>query len=246
MHSLDTVVESYVPLTPSHWTADHLRTINFNALPAAPLLTAQEAMPLLPDFDLWDVWPLQTVDGSIAEIAGGSLWMILSAPRFPDPNMRHDFARTRLLHKVGDAWRDCGNLFPDGLNPAQREWSGSAILEHNRVTAYFTAAGRTGAQLPSFEQRLFQTDGAIDLTGAFPRIRDWSKPVQSVVNDGRYYVDVRADPGVPGLINGFRDPYWFQDPADGRRALLFTGSLAGAKLPYSGVIGIALASCCYF
>jgi levansucrase len=228
---------------PSIWSVDHLRTLGETGWMAAPLIKEADIDRFCPELDLWDIWPLQLDDGSIAEIAGGSLWMILSAPKLPDPNLRHDFARTRLVLRKEEQWIDCGNLFPDGLNPGAREWSGSARFNHatNTVTAYFTAAGRAGQTGQSFEQRLFQTTGTLDLSGPLPKITGWSTAEQSVENNGTHYIDLAVDQGIPGRIRGFRDPYWFRDPANGIAYLLFTGSLQGAMSDYNGVVGLAVA-----
>jgi levansucrase len=201
-------------------------------------------MPILPGHDLWDVWPLQSPDGSIAEIAGGQLWMVLSAPKMDDPGLRHDIARTRLLFRRDGAWLDCGLLFPDNLNPGSREWSGAACFDAaaGQVNAYFTAAGRRDGAPRSFEQRLFQTSGRLDLSGALPSISGWAPPLPLVENDGEHYVDLAADQGVPGNIRGFRDPYWLCDPADGLEYILFTGSQAGSPHSHNGVIGLARSS----
>lgn len=228
---------------PSLWSADNLRTLGETGWIAAPLINEADIHRFCPKLDLWDIWPLQLDDGSVAEIAGGSLWMILSAPKLPDPNLRHDVARTRLMLRKGAKWIDCGNLFPDGLNPGAREWSGSARFDPatNTVTAYFTAAGRAGQTGQSFEQRLFQTMGTLDLSGSLPVITGWSTAKQSVENDGTFYIDLTMDQGMPGRIRGFRDPYWFRDPATGIAYLLFTGSLQGAASDYNGVVGLAVA-----
>lgn len=227
----------------SRWTAVHIAEIANRPLPQAPLIGADSAMPLLPDHDLWDLWPLQNRDGSVAEITGGELWMILSAPRRPDPGMRHDIARTRLMFRQGSDWRDIGLLFPDDLNPGSREWSGSARYDADTgsVTAYFTAAGRRGEATASFEQRLFQATGTLDLSGAFPAIKNWSNTALLVGNDGVHYVDLANDQGRSGSIRGFRDPYWLRDPVDGQAYILFTGSQPGGTPDCSGVIGIAVA-----
>jgi levansucrase len=227
----------------SRWTRAHVAGILQRPLPEAPVIMAADAKPLLPGEDLWDLWPLQNPDGSVADIAGGELWMVLSAPRLADPAMRHDIARTRLLHRVGQQWRDCGLLFPDDLNPGTREWSGSARYNSSdgQVTAYFTATGRRGEPGQSFEQRLFQTNGHLDLSGPLPAISNWSVASPIAVNDGGFYVDLRVEQGVPGNIKGFRDPYWFCDPADGHAYILFTGSQAGSGSSHNGVVGLAVA-----
>lgn len=227
----------------SLWTAAHVAAIADIPLPQAPPINADAAVPLLSGHDLWDLWPLQNRDGSVAGIADGELWMILSAPRQPDPGMRHDIARTRLIFRQGSAWHDLGLLFPDDLNPGSREWSGSALYDarSGNVTAYFTAAGRREEATSSFEQRLFQTTGTLDLSGALPAIKGWSSVEPLVVNDGTHYVDLATDQGRPGSIRGFRDPYWFRDPFDGRAYILFTGSQPGGVADCSGVVGIAVA-----
>lgn len=228
----------------SLWTAAHVAAINDGPLPQAPLINAEAVKPMLPEHDLWDLWPLQNPDGSVAEIAGGELWMILSAPRQPDPGMRHDIARTRLMFRCGADWHDCGLLFPDDLNPGSREWSGSALYHANsaRITAYFTAAGRRGETASNFEQRLFQATGTLDLSGALPAIDGWSNAEPLVVNDGTHYVDLTRKQGRPGSIRGFRDPYWFRDSLDRRAYILFAGSQPGGVADCSGVIGIAAAN----
>lgn len=229
----------------SRWTADHIVRLGTD-VPCGTVIDAAQAAPILPELVLWDLWPLQLDDGAVARVAGGELWMILSAPRTDDPDDRHDLARIRLFHRVGDAWRDCGALLPDGFAPGSREWSGSARLdpESGIVTLWFTAAGHRGQSERSFEQRLFHCTGSLVLDGPAPRIRNWSPLMLSVRNDGTHYADLAVDQGIPGRIKGFRDPYWFRDPADGQGYILFTASKArhASQSDYDGVVGIAAAS----
>jgi levansucrase len=230
----------------SFWRAEHVAAIADVPLPQSKIINADLAAPLSPQLSLWDIWPVQLDDGSVAPIANGSLWVMLSAPRKPDPDERHSVARMRLIYRHNDRWIDCGDLLPDGFSPGSREWSGSTRFDPktNQVTLWFTAAGRVGATEPNFEQRLFQAVGQLDLSGALPKLVDWTGLTETVSNDGRFYADLRTDQGVPGRIKGFRDPYWFRDPADGRGYILFTGSKPSAKSnsAYNGVIGIAAAT----
>ena len=174
------------------------------------------------------------------------MWVVLSAPRRDDPNQRHNEARMRLLHRTGEQWHDCGNLLPDGFAPGSREWSGSTRLDPatGAVTLWFTATGRRGEAEHDFEQRLFHASGSLDLSGAHPAITQWHDLTQTVVNDGVHYADLAVNQGVPGQIKGFRDPYWFRDPADGKGYILFTGSKSAASslTGNDGVIGIAAAA----
>jgi levansucrase len=229
----------------SLWTAEHIALIGTDAWPASGLIRADDAKPLLPEILLWDIWPIQLDNGEVAKISRGSLWVILSAPHSDDPNDRHGVARMRLLLRTSANWVDCGNLLPDGFSPGSREWSGATRFDPttDQVTLWFTAAGRRGEQVADFEQRLFHAVGRLDVSGEYPCVRDWADLTETAVNDGAHYADLRHEQGVEGRIKGYRDPYWFRDPADGKGYVLFTGSKAAAvsRSDYDGVIGIARA-----
>jgi levansucrase len=230
----------------SFWTAEHISLLSPSVcLPQTAVITQAQAMPLIPDMELWDIWPVQDDTGNLVDVSGNSLWIMLSAPRSDDPDDRHNIARMRLIQLLENEWIDCGPLLPDGFSPGSREWSGSTRLntETNQVTLWFTASGRRGDAVPNFEQRLFQTTGTLDLSGATPRIINWSDLHTCVDNDGEYYADLTINQGVPGRIKGFRDPYWFRDPLNGKGYLLFTGSKSAHESgsDYDGVIGIAAA-----
>ena len=196
---------------------------------------------MIPDLDLWDFWPVQRRDGQVAGIAGGTLWMALSAPRLADPDDRHAIARIRHLWEKEGHWHDLGPLLPDGLNPGKREWSGSAWLEEDdrTLTLYFTASGRTDDSVMSFEQRLFGTRAAMSVADGKPALNNWSTPRELAPNDGTVYQLVARNEGRPGAVKGYRDPYWFHDPASGEGYLLFTGSLAQSHHSHNGCIGMA-------
>jgi levansucrase len=232
-------------VAPSVWSAAHVAAIAHTALPGAALIGADDALPIIPELSLWDVWPVQLDDGSVAEVAGGSLWVTLSAPRMPDPDERHNVARMRLLHCLNGEWIDCGLLLPDGFSPGSREWSGSTRYDPHtgEITLWFTVAGRRGESKTDFEQRLFQATGQLDSAGAKPFIKEWCLLAESGQNDGTLYADLRHNQGIPGRIKGFRDPFWFRDPADCNGYLLFTGSksASSSQSDYDGVIGLASA-----
>jgi levansucrase len=223
-----------------------LAQIDFANLPSPRIFGQGDVQHLDPALTLWDIWPVQLDNGDLVELDSGSLWVMLSAPRLPDPDVRHNMARMRLLLKTQAGWRDCGNLLPDGFSPGSREWSGSTRLnpDTGEVTLWFTAAGRRDEVKPDFEQRLFHAVGTLDATGSLPRVTGWHSLTQTVVNTGEFYADLSVTQGVPGQIKGFRDPYWFRDPADGAGYVLFTASRAShlPPSPYDGVIGLARAT----
>lgn len=225
----------------SRWTREAVARISTAPIPTAPLIDRNRLAPILPGIDLWDYWPVQERDGRTASIAGGTLHMLLAAPAVGDPDERHAIARIRLMHQTDAGWHDLGNLLPDGLSPGSREWSGSAIIDerHDRVTLYFTAAGRRGEARPSFDQRLFETEARLSIIDGIPRLEPWLEAVESVAADGQIYDTDMTGGGAIGTIKAFRDPAWFRDPADAHEYLLFAASLAQSSSPWNGAVGIA-------
>jgi len=222
------------------WSPAAVAAIAGRPLPSVPRIDRAALPPLLPGIDLWDLWPVQEEDGRVAALAGGALYMILSAPAAPDPDARHGKARIRLLHKRGGRWTDLGPLLPDGITPGSREWAGSAVVNpsHRQLTLYFTAAGRQGEAAISFDQRLFEIRARLDLSRGI-RLDQWTEPVEILHSDGMIYARDMAGGGAVGTIKAFRDPAFFRDPADGCDYLLFSGSAAGSSSPWNGVIGLA-------
>lgn len=225
----------------SVWSPGAVAAIANGPVSYAPLIETGAATPVLSGFDLWDYWPVQERDGTTANIAGGTLHMLLSAPVLPDPDQRHALARIRLMHQTNAGWRDLGPLLPDGFSPGSREWSGSAIVSaaHDSITLYFTAAGHRDELTVSFNQRLFETRAPLAVDGNVPRLGPWSKPVESVKADGTTYVRDMAGGGAIGTIKAFRDPAWFRDPADGAEYLVFAASLAASQSDWNGAVGLA-------
>ncbi|MBP6580054.1 MAG: glycoside hydrolase family 68 protein [Sphingorhabdus sp.] len=219
----------------SAWTHKHVLRIAEQDFDTVDVITGHHAAPLLPGIVLWDMWPVQTTDGRIAQIAGGSLWMALAAPDRSNPALRHFEARIRLLHLQEERWRDLGWALPNTDYAFEREWAGTALLKHGIVSLFFTAAG-VAANPGGYQQRLFETHGTLQADG---QISDWSPLQESVANNGVHYHVADQQEGEPGKIKAFRDPAYFCDPADGKEYLLFTGSLAGATSNYNGAIGIA-------
>lgn len=222
----------------SAWTSEMVAAAARAPLPAIALIDADAARPVLPGLYLWDMWPVTEVDGTTARFDGAELWLVLAAPRAGDPGERHHQSRIRLLRCRDGAWTDLGNVMPDGFSPGSREWAGSAVVDagHERVTLYFTAAGRRGEVAVTFEQRLFAASAA--LAGG-PVLTGWAPPVEIVANDGVAYAPTHDSHGGAGQIKGFRDPAWFRDPADGADYMLFTGSSSPAAGAFDGVVGIA-------
>lgn len=223
------------------WSAHAVAAIADTPIRTSPLIDPAAGKPILPGFDLWDYWPVQERNGSTAQIAGGTLNMLLSAPILPNPDQRHAIARLRLMHQTPAGWRDLGPVLPDGLSPGSREWSGSAIVSpaHDRVTLYFTAAGHRDEAEVGFDQRMFECSATLEIRDGVPRLTDWTTPVESIVADGVIYTREMAGGGAIGTIKAFRDPAWFRDPVDGAEYLVFAASLAQSPSPWNGAVGLA-------
>ncbi len=228
----------------SAWKGEHLTAIQDGHQQRIPVIGAGDVKSCSNGLDLWDMWPLTSRNGALSAVKGGVLWFILSAPRLADPAQRHAVARIRLMLQQPDGWVDCGNALPDDLSPGSREWAGSAILDPQSlsVTLFFTAAGRSEEAETTFEQRLFQSSGTLDLSGPAPCIRNWSAPAESVASDDRIYVRANQSKGKAGTIKAFRDPAYFRDPANGVSYLLFAGSLRRSLSAFNGCVGLAQAA----
>lgn len=223
------------------WSARDIAAIADHPIPYAPVIDPAKVLKALPGFDLWDHWPVQERDGRTAQIVGGTLHLLLSAPILPDPEQRHGQARIRLMHHTVEGWRDLGDLFPDGYSPGSREWSGSAIIapEHDRVTVYFTAAGHRGEAEPSFDQRMFACSAPLAVVDNLPRLGPWTALRELVSPDGATYAREMGGGGAIGTIKAFRDPAWFCDPRDGAEYLVFAASDARSTSRWNGMIGLA-------
>ncbi|MDE2403452.1 MAG: glycoside hydrolase family 68 protein [Sphingomonadales bacterium] len=224
----------------SRWAPEQVAAIHEGAAHAIPRVERAALRPVLPGLDLWDLWPLQAVDGTTARFDGWALWFVLSAPALPDPEARHGVARIRLIGERDGEWRDHGDALPDGFNPGSREWAGSARYDagNGAVTLFWTVAGMPGEAQATFAQRMFETTGRLAATGERFAISGWSAPREIAGGPIPHYMLVTQAEGVPGFIKGFRDPAHFRDPADGCTYLTFTASLKDAKSAWNGCIGL--------
>lgn len=235
---LDSCVSSLVA---SIWSPEHVRTADASHLRAIPLITQEDIKDILPGLQLWDCWTIDAPDGSAIRFDGWRGWVIMCAPRSIHPDLRHDVARLRLAMERDGEWRDCGFLLPEDRNPGSREWAGSTVYDptSGALTLFFTATGRRGEPQRTFEQRLFQISGMLAFDGEHLQASGWGQVTENVIADGVDYVVVNQHEGVPGFIKGFRDPFYFRDPADGVDYLLFTASAKQSLSDFNGVIGIA-------
>lgn len=219
----------------SAWTPDHVAAIlsldRGEVPPLGPRLSPEAGRGRY----YWDMWPVQDAQGRIARLGGREMWMALTAPDRGDPGLRHFEAKIRWLERTAAGWIDRGPVLPERAVPYEREWAGSALIDGDRLTLYFTGAG-TAERPGGYQQRLFEASASVDADGT---VSGWSEPRPSIAAVIPDYHPADAHEGEPGRIKAFRDPAFFRDPADGRDYLIFTASLAASTSPWNGAVGIA-------
>lgn len=231
-------------ISPSRWSFSSFQQALHRSYVTSPPIAQSDIIRLSASLDIWDAWPVQADDGHPVRVAPDTtLWMALGAPHFEDPDERHGHARIHLLQHDGQGWQYLGPAMPDGFSPGSREWSGSAVLAADGVnlTLYFTATGRRGEPLLSFEQRLFSASATLDGSDGTFRFVDWRDLAEIVQPDPAHYMPSDAGTGAIGTIKAFRDPAYFRDPLNQKRYLFFAGSAATGDAAFNGVVGAAVA-----
>ncbi|KKW89703.1 glycoside hydrolase family 68 protein [Sphingobium chungbukense] len=226
------------------WTANHVAALTDGDVSCTARIAVQDVIPICDELGIWDAWPIQHVDGHPYRLPEGrEIWMALGAPRFDDPDDRHGHARIHLILREAQGWRHLGPAMPETFSPGSREWSGSAVVGDDgmTVTLYFTATGRRGEAIPSFEQRIFSAEATLDGVFGDPRLIDWRGLREIVERDPAHYMSTLQGPAIVGQIKAFRDPAFFRDPIGGSDYLFFAGSCASSQSSYNGVVGVAVA-----
>jgi levansucrase len=210
---------------PARWSRHHLDQLTGAHTTTAPAIIGSPPR-VLPDHDVWDMWPVQEEDGFTAVVHGSELWMALSAPAVGHPERRHDHARIRLLGRSDRGWADLGHVFADGTSPGSREWSGSAVRRPDgTVSVFYTATGDRGETRPTFRQQVVEARPKLTTDQDAIRLERHVEHRVILRPDGHTYLTADELDGGPGRIRAFRDPGWFRDPADGREYLLVAASV---------------------
>lgn len=211
---------------PTIWSRQQAQNFELTKENTAPNIDANFKLAA-PDLWIWDTWPLTKKDGSVATVNGYKVIFALTAPRSVDWNKRHDIAIISCFYSVdGENWTYEGSAYNPEDAFGSRQWAGSAMLDENgKVQLFYTASGRKGEAVKTFEQRLAKTTFDISADKNGVHLSNWSKHQVILEPDGVYYQTMQQEKGP--ILYSFRDPFFFKDPKTGKEYLLFEGNKGG-------------------
>ena len=195
------------------------------------------------DLDVWDSWPLQNADGTVANYKGYNIVFALAG----DPQRGWDTHIYLFYQKIGDksidSWKNAGRVFKDSdpldsndpiLKDQAEEWSGSATLTSDgKVRLFYTnrhpwapERGLYGKQtlttaqvnISKIDKSTLKINGIEDLKSIFDG------------GDGTIYQNVMQG-NIQGDNHTLRDPHYVED--NGRKYLVFEAN-TGTKYFYQG------------
>lgn len=196
------------------------------------------------DLDVWDSWPLQNADGTVANYNGYNLVFALAG----DPERPWDTHIYLFYQKIGDtsidSWKSAGRVFKYSdqleandsiLKDQAEEWSGSATLTADgKVRLFYTnrhpwdpQRGFYGKQtLTTAQVNLSQLDGdTLKIDGV--------EDLKSIFDggDGKVYQNIEQGNVTAGDNHTLRDPHYVED--NGHKYLVFEAN-TGTEDGYQG------------
>ncbi|MFX3619322.1 MAG: glycoside hydrolase family 68 protein [Sporolactobacillus sp.] len=195
------------------------------------------------DLDVWDSWPLQNADGTVADYHGYHIVFALAGK----PNNGSDTFIYMFYQKIGDtsidSWKNAGRVFdPDAhlktndpiLKQQSEEWSGSATLTSDGKMRLFY----TDRQPWDTDKQLY---GKQTLTTAQVNVSqpdpdslkiDGTEDLKSIFDgDGKYYQTIKQGIEQDQDNHTLRDPHYVED--NGHKYLVFEAN-TGEKDGYQG------------
>ncbi|TDC18638.1 hypothetical protein E1265_24980 [Streptomyces sp. 8K308] len=130
-------------IRPTRWTRRDLDRLAEEPATTAPVIDPATTPRVLPDHDIWDLWPVQREDGTTATVPEGELWMTPSPPAVGHPEHRHDSRASTCWPGPATAGRTSGTPSPTrvprqprvvGVRPPATRRHGVRLLRHHRRT----------------------------------------------------------------------------------------------------------------
>lgn len=231
----------------SGWTWEDAAKIRLDETNVAPKIEGFVNLAEDANVWVWDSWVLRNRDTSLAQVNGYYVIFSLVAPRSLAPEERHNNARIGYWYsRDGRNWKFAGRVFPEEDGLGSRQWSGGALYDKGNLYLFYTAVGRKREPQVRFEQRIAVAKAKIVANAAGLGFTNWV-PHQIIVEpEGVHYQTeiqsnstpeglVEPEPGPSSdaadgshnIIYSFRDPWFFEDPEDGKSYLLFAASTPG-------------------
>ncbi|RYM05564.1 hypothetical protein EWH99_05755 [Sporolactobacillus sp. THM7-7] len=200
------------------------------------------------DLDVWDSWPLQNQDGTVADYHGYHIVFALAG----QPKTLETFIYV-FYQKIGEtsieSWKNAGRVFgvQDSINSNDpylshqtEEWSGSAVKLGDEIRLFYTdysgagpvGTGDSNQVLTTAKVHVSLDDGQLKIAGT-----DDHKSV--FPGDGKFYQNVSQfhDEGLWNSGDNFtlRDPHYVED--NGHKYLVFEGN-TGTEDGYQGELSL--------
>ncbi|MEK4062662.1 MULTISPECIES: glycoside hydrolase family 68 protein [Paenibacillus] len=197
------------------------------------------------ELDVWDSWPLQNADGTVAEYNGYHIVFALAG----DPEKGWDTFVYMFYQKVGDtsidSWKNAGRVFKNSdkyvsndpiLNNQAEEWSGSATLtKEGKVRLFYTnRQGWDPANNFFGKQTLTTAQVNVSKPDADTLKVDGVEDLKSIFDgDSKFYqnVDQAFGEGNYDDNHTLRDPHYVED--NGHKYLVFEAN-TGTETGYQG------------
>lgn len=197
------------------------------------------------NMDVWDTWPLQNADGTVANYKGYNIVFGLAG----DPKRGSDTFIYLFYKKAGDnsieSWKNAGRVFKDTdklgpndpiLNNQSEEWSGSATLTSDGEVRLFYTNRHPWAPEQGFFGKQTLTTAQINVSQPEDGLLkiDGVEDLKSIFDgDGKNYqtVDQAFGAGDYSDNHTLRDPHYVED--NGRKYLIFEAN-TGTETGYQG------------
>lgn len=214
------------------WSRQQAETVALTQVNTAPKIETDFDL-VAPDQWVWDTWPLQNRDGSLAIVNGYRVAFALVAPRTLGWGERHTHARIGMFYsKNGKDWTYAGIPYNYEKALGHMQWAGTAMLDENgKVHLFYTATSDMNANggkewnedgwVQRAEQRIAKT--TFDIQAGNNGVQLTNEGEHSIIleADGHYYETIEQFKG--NIITAFRDPFFFQDPNTGKEYMIFEG-----------------------
>lgn len=216
----------------SVWSRQQAEKVTLTKENTAPSIDTNFDL-VAPDQWVWDTWPLQNRDGSLAIVKGYRIAFALVAPRSLGWGERHTHASIGMFYsKNGKDWTYAGIPYSKDKALGHMQWAGTAMLDENgKVNLFYTATGdknnwvEDGWVQKSAVQRIAKTTFDINADNDGVHLINEGEHKIILEPDGKYYETMEQFKG--NIITAFRDPFFFHDPNTDKEYIIFEGQAGG-------------------